>query len=186
MSKSITIPLAAGALVLGVLLSLGWIRGNRPLETGDRAPAATLPAVNSVSFPIHAGDGRVVIVNFWATWCPPCVEETPSLESFAARMRPLGVRVIGVSVDQDLSQLTNFIASYHLTYPILRDPNQAFAARWGTYKFPETYIFDRDGRLADKVIGATDWNDPNMIQFVTALVDWNRAGAPQQAAAGNW
>jgi len=102
-------------------------------------------------------------------------------------MRPLGVRVIGVSVDQDLSQLTNFIASYHLTYPILRDPNQTLAARWGTYKFPETYIFDRDGRLADKVIGATDWNDPNMIQFVTALVDWNRAGVPQQAAAaGNW
>jgi len=186
MSKSIAIPLAAGAVVLGALLSLAWIRRDRPLETGDRAPGAILPAVNSVSFPIHAGDGHVVIVNFWATWCPPCVEETPSLETFATRMRPLGVRVIGVSVDQDITQLTNFISRYHLTYPVLRDPNQALAARWGTYKFPETYIFDRDGRLADKVIGATDWNDASMIQFVTALADWNRAGAHQQAAAGNW
>ena len=186
MSKSTAILLAAGAVLLGVFLSLGWIRGNYPLETGDHAPSVALPAVNSVSFPIHAGGGRVVIVNFWASWCPPCVEETPSLESFTARMKPLGVRVIGVSVDQNLSQLTSFIAAYHLTYPILRDPNQALAARWGTYKFPETYIFDRDGRLADKVIGATDWNAPGMIRFVTALVDWKQAGAPQKAAAGNW
>ncbi|MGH9357379.1 MAG: TlpA family protein disulfide reductase [Terriglobia bacterium] len=187
MGKWIAIPLGIGIVVLVAFLSLAWIRGKRPLETGDRAPRVALPALNSVSFPIHTGSGRVVIVNFWASWCPPCVEETPSLEKFAARMKPLGVRVVGVSVDQDLSQLTNFIASYRLTYPILRDPNQALAARWGTYKFPETYIFDRDGRLADKVIGATDWDSPSMIQFVTALVDWNKAGAPQQAAAAsNW
>ncbi|MGH9358089.1 MAG: TlpA family protein disulfide reductase [Terriglobia bacterium] len=186
MGKRIAIPLSIGVVALGVILSLVWISRKHPLETGDRPPSVTLAAVNAVSFPIHAGGGHVVIVNFWASWCPPCVEETPGLEKFATRMKPLGVRVIGVSVDQNLAQLTNFITSYHLTYPILRDPGQTLAARWGTHKFPETYIFDRNGRLADKVIGATDWTSPGMIEFVTALVDWSRAVAPQQAAASNW
>ncbi len=189
MGKSIAIPLGIGAVLLGVILSLAWISRKRPLATGDRAPSVILPSVSSVSFPIRAGGGHVMVVNFWATWCPPCVEEAPGLEEFATRMKPLGVRVVGVSVDQNLSELTNFIMSDHLTYPILRDPGQMVAARWGTTKFPETYIFDRHGRLADKIVGATDWNSPGMIQFVTALVDWKQSVISQKAAtsgAGNW
>lgn len=183
MRKSLWIKCCVAAIVLGVVAALIWRRGPHALQTGDRLPAFTLQQADRAGL-VSISDNKhdVVLVNFWATWCPPCVEETPSLEKFAREMAPRGVRVIGVSVDQNTSQLQGFIAKYHLSYSILRDPDQNISARFGTYKFPETYIFDRDGRLADKIIGATDWSDPRMVQFVSSLADWKHS-APQQAAA---
>ncbi|MGH9326682.1 MAG: TlpA family protein disulfide reductase [Terriglobia bacterium] len=183
MSKSLWIECGIIAVLVGVVISLVWGRANHPLRTGDKAPGFTLQQVNASSFSFRDRGHDVVLVNFWATWCPPCVEEAPSLEKFAQQMKPLGIRVIGVSVDQNLAALQKFVAGYHLTYSILRDPNQSLAARFGTFKFPETYIFGRDGRLVDKIIGATDWEDPRMSQFISALADWKSAPRPQKAAA---
>jgi cytochrome c biogenesis protein CcmG, thiol:disulfide interchange protein DsbE len=91
------------------------------------------------------------------------------LERFAEQLRPDGTAVIGVSVDQDTDALAKFLAQYHTSFPIARDPDQALAARYGTFKFPETYILDRDGRLAEKIIGAIDWQDPRILEYVRAL-----------------
>ncbi len=109
------------------------------------------------------------MLNFWATWCPPCVEETPSLEHFAQSLGGRGVQVIGVSVDEDPAALRKFVADYHLSYPIARDPGGELAARFGTFKFPETYIIDRRGKVAEKIIGAINWEDPRIIRFVESL-----------------
>jgi cytochrome c biogenesis protein CcmG/thiol:disulfide interchange protein DsbE len=185
-SKSTWLLLGMAALLLGGVLSLVWRRGSQPLAVGDKAPSFSLQSVDATAFTFKDAGHHVVLVNFWASWCPPCVEETPSLEKFSQRMSPFGVRVISISVDQNLGALKKFISDYHLTYPVLRDPNQTLAARFGTYKFPETYIFDRNGRLADKIIGATDWEDPRMAQFVEALVHWPPAMPVQKAAAENW
>lgn len=185
MSKSLWIKCGIVAVLAGAALSLVWGRSSHPLRTGEKAPTFTLQRIDASSFSFRDNGHDVVLVNFWATWCPPCVEETPSLEKFARQMKPRGVRVIGVSVDQDLAALQKFVSGYHLTYSILRDPNQNLAARFGTYKFPETYIFDRDGRLVDKIIGAADWEDSQMIQFISALADWKTAPAPQKAAAAS-
>jgi len=111
------------------------------------------------------------VVNFWATWCPPCVAETPSLEKFAEQVRPLGVVVVGVSVNQSAADIQQFAAQYHLTFIMARDPLQALSHRYGTYQFPETYILDRKGRLASKIISNTDWTDPRMLEFVRSLAE---------------
>lgn len=172
----------AACVALAVILLLIFSRGPRKLQAGERAPDFTLEKVTSGAFSLREDRGHVVLVNFWASWCPPCVAEAPSLEKFAQQMRPLGVRVIGVSVDQNLSELQKFIAKYHLTYPILRDPNQRTMRRFGTYKIPETYILDRKGRLADKIISDTDWEDPRMIRFVDALVHWPPLNVSRESA----
>jgi cytochrome c biogenesis protein CcmG, thiol:disulfide interchange protein DsbE len=179
---------AIAAVTIGVILFVVLRQRAYPLQVGARMPEITLQQADAGTFSLRRESGHVVIVNFWATWCPPCVMEAPSLEQFAKQMGPLGVRVVGVSVDQDLPDLTRFISNYHLTYPILRDPKQLVASHFGTYKFPETYIFDRDGRLADKIISDTDWEDPRMIQFVEALVHWPPPGVSgnEKAGAGNW
>lgn len=91
------------------------------------------------------------------------------MEKFSNQMRKMGVEVIGVSVDEDPEALKQFVAQYHLTFPIARDPNQTASAKFGTYKFPETYILDRDGRVAEKIISSRDWTDPLMISFVEGL-----------------
>lgn len=139
------------------------------VEVGEAAPDFTLPGLSRGSQALSNYRQQVVILNFWATWCPPCVEETPSLEKFAAQTRPLGVTVIGVSVDLDRAALEKFVSDYHLSYPVALDPQRTLAARYGTFQFPETYIIDRNGRVAEKIVGPIDWQDPRIISFVESL-----------------
>jgi peroxiredoxin len=84
-------------------------------------------------------------------------------------MRDHGVIVLSVSVDEDQEALQDFIQKYQISYPVGRDPDRSLSARYGTVQFPETYILDRRGLLAEKVIGATDWDDPRMQNFVLGL-----------------
>jgi peroxiredoxin len=141
----------------------------RPVAIGDSAPNFSVPALPSGSMDLKNYRGQVVVVNLWATWCPPCVEETPSLERFAEKMRDRGVIVLGISVDEDQKTLQDFIQQNHISYPIGRDPERALSARYGTFQFPETYILDRRGLVAEKVVGATDWNDSRIQNFVLDL-----------------
>ena len=170
MAKIGSVIAAAGV----VLFFSFWQRTPNVAEIGGYSPDFTLPVLDtgsSAPAPLHLYEhrGHVVLVNFWATWCPPCIEEAPSLEAFSAQMRKMGVEVIGVSVDQDPEALKKFVADYHMTFPIVRDPDQAVSAKFGTRQFPETYILDRDGRVADKIISSRDWMDPQMISFVESL-----------------
>jgi cytochrome c biogenesis protein CcmG, thiol:disulfide interchange protein DsbE len=158
-----------GLAGVGVLWMVFHPQPHGPVALGDPAPAFRLPRLPSGNLSLRDFRGKVVILNFWATWCPPCVEETPSLEAFASQMEDRGVVVLGVSVDQDPEALVKFVSQYHLSYPIARDPRRNVPTRYGTYKFPETYIIDRNGYVAEKIIGDIDWTDPRMIAFVEAL-----------------
>lgn len=172
-----------GITVLGGLVFVSlvyWVLRVRAgaadgVAVGESAPDFTLPELGQGTARLDEYRHQVVLVNFWATWCPPCVEEAPSLEKFAEQMRREGVIVIGVSVDQNDAQLAKFVADHHLTYPIARDPYQRLAHRYGTFQFPETYILDRDGRVADKVVGEWDWQDSRLIDFVRDLAHPERA-----------
>jgi cytochrome c biogenesis protein CcmG/thiol:disulfide interchange protein DsbE len=175
MSKTEGIKIGAVVAVVGAILFFSlWQRLPNVAEIGGYSPDFTLPALDTGSSnlsPLHLREhrGHVVLVNFWATWCPPCIEEAPSLEAFSTKMRKLGVEVIGVSVDQDPEALKKFVSEHRLTFPIARDPDQTVSSRFGTRMFPETYILDRDGRVAEKIIGAKDWDDPLMVSFVENL-----------------
>ncbi|MGH9353165.1 MAG: TlpA family protein disulfide reductase, partial [Terriglobia bacterium] len=118
MSKSAWLIAALAAVILGGIFAVRTRREARPLSTGDKAPAFTLHKTSAGALSFKDSGHYVTLINFWATWCPPCVMEAPSLEKFAHQMQPLGVRVIGVSVDQDLPSLQKFISDYSITYPI--------------------------------------------------------------------
>ena len=182
MSKTNAVKVLVLLLILGVTVFLALrLRQPRPVDIGERAPDFTLPALAQAPLSLHDFQRRVVVLNFWATWCPPCVEETPSLEKFAEQMRPQGVAVMGVSVDQDVTALQTFVAQQHLSFPILRDPDQAVANHYGTFKFPETYIIDQDGKVAEKLIGAVDWQDPRLLAFVQELAGRAVGSGPHTA-----
>ena len=170
MSKKNAVRIVVLLLIVGGAIFLARrLRQPHPVDIGERAPDFTLPALTQGPLSLHDFGRQVVVLNFWATWCPPCVEETPGLEKFAEQMRHLGVMVMGVSVDRDAEALQAFAAEQHLSFPILRDPDQAVANRYGTFIFPETYIIDQDGRVAEKLIGPVDWQDPRIITFVREL-----------------
>ncbi len=170
MSKTNALKAAVLVLILGgaVYLALRQ-RQPRPLTIGDSAPDFTVPAFPSGSLDLSKYRRQVVVLHFWATWCPPCVEETPSLEKFAERVQSQGVVVVGVSVDEDRKALQEFIGKYGITYAIGLDPDRSLAGRFGTLQFPETYILDRHGRVAEKLVGAINWDDPRIQSFVQEL-----------------
>jgi cytochrome c biogenesis protein CcmG/thiol:disulfide interchange protein DsbE len=178
MSKNNAFKLLVLAVIVGGTVFFAiQSRQPGPLEAGDQAPDFTLPSLNARPISLRNFRHGVVVLNFWATWCPPCVEETPSLKRFANELQGSGVSVIGVSVDQDAQALKRFVSEAQLPFPIARDPDQAVASRYGTFKFPETYIIDSQGKIAKKVIGAVDWQDPRIVAYVR-----NLAGAGKSAA----
>ena len=161
--------LILGSIVAFTVFLAVQSRQAHPPEVGDLAPDFTLPGLSGPLISLHDFRQGVVVVNFWATWCPPCIEETPSLKKFADQMGGTGVTVIGVSVDQDLQTLGKFVTSAQLTFPIARDPDRSVSSRYGTFKFPESYIIDTEGKIARKIVGAIDWQDPRIIGFVRNL-----------------
>jgi peroxiredoxin len=170
MSKTTAVKVAVLVLILGgtAYFALSQ-RTAGPLAVGDSAPAFSVPAVPSGSLDLRSHKGQVVVLHFWATWCPPCVEETPSLVQFAENMRDQGVIVLSISVDEDPKALQDFIQKFQISYPVGRDPDRSLAARFGTVQFPESYIFDRRGLLAEKIANSADWSDPRIRNFVLDL-----------------
>jgi cytochrome c biogenesis protein CcmG, thiol:disulfide interchange protein DsbE len=117
--------------------------------------------------------GKVVVLNFWATWCPPCVEETPSLVALQREIAPKGGMVLGISVDDDAQAYAHFIQTNGIDFPTFRDPSDKIAKEYGTYMYPETYIIDRHGRIARKLVGEQDWTSPEMTSYINSLIASN-------------
>ncbi len=125
--------------------------------------------------PAHLSNlrGKVVVLNFWATWCPPCVEEAPGLVQLNQRLASRNGVVLGVSVDEDEAAYNKFIQQYGINFPTYRDPSKKSAQDYGTVIYPETYIIDRKGKIARKIIGYQDWNSADMLAYFDALLGQN-------------
>jgi peroxiredoxin len=132
---------------------------------GKTTPDFQLMDLEGRKIQLSAYRGKVVVLNFWATWCPPCVEEMPSLNRLQETFGSQGVVVLAVSVDEDEQALRRFVAERQLRMVVARDPSRGVSARYQTFQFPETYILDRDGRLERKIVGAADWSDPRLTSF---------------------
>ena len=113
--------------------------------------------------------GQVVVLNFWATWCPPCVEEMPSLVEMQRRMKAKGITVLAVSVDVDEGAYQKFVKDHGVNLLTVRDPSQKSNNLYGTFKFPETYVIDRNGVMRRKFVGAVDWTAPDVTEFLGKL-----------------
>ena len=156
-------------LLLLLALSLaGCYRGTHPPRIGNPAPDFTIQD-GATSVTLHNLREKVVVLNFWATWCPPCIQELPSLEQLQSRFKDRGVEVVGISVDVDGKAYQQFLKDHKVDFLTVRDPDQKTNSLYGTFKFPETYIIDRRGILRRKFIGAVDWNEPEIVDFLSKL-----------------
>ena len=127
--------------------------------------------------PAHLTDlkGKVVILNFWATWCPPCVEETPALNRLQKYIEARNGVVLGVAADEDPAAYEKFLRDQRvvfLTYrdPATRDNHSPIAQSYGTSMYPETYVIDRHGKIARKFIGFQQWDSPDMLAYFDAIL----------------
>jgi cytochrome c biogenesis protein CcmG, thiol:disulfide interchange protein DsbE len=155
-------------LALVTIILSGCYRGSRPPRIGTAAPNFS---VQDADRKITLSDlhGKVVVLNFWATWCAPCVEEMPSLVQLQQRFKDKGLSVVGVSIDVDGNAYHKFLKDYKVDFVTVRDPDQKTANLYGTFKWPETYIIDRDGIVRRKFIGAVEWSQPEIVDFLNKL-----------------
>jgi peroxiredoxin len=140
------------------------------VNVGDKAPDFRITADNGRVITRSDFGGKLLVLNFWATWCPPCVEELPSLNEFQRRLADAGVVVVGVSVDQDAREYRAFLEKAKVSFVTARDPSADISGRYGTFKFPETYVIDSRGRVRQKHIGPENWANENLIRSVRALL----------------
>jgi len=140
------------------------------IEEGDTAPSFSIKTDSGKTITTKDFGGKLLVLNFWATWCPPCVEETPSLVALSNRLGPKGLTVVGVSVDTDAKAYEGFIRRFGVKFETFRDPESNISASYGTFKYPETYIIDRNGKVVLKIVGQKNWASPETIEQLQKLL----------------
>jgi peroxiredoxin len=141
------------------------------LETGHSAPDFSLPDLDGRTVALSDYRGKVVLVNIWATWCPPCVAEMPSMVKLYRQMEGSDFEILAVSIDEGgADTLAPFVKKHNLTFPILLDPQGTIKSTYRITGVPESFVVNRQGLLVKKVIGPLDWADREVLDFFRQLM----------------
>src|SRR3984957_12607220 len=140
------------------------------VKAGDKAPPFTVQTANGKTVSAKEFGGKLLILNFWATWCQPCVQEVPSLDQLERELGPKGLVVLGVSVDKDGEAYKQFLQRFQVSYLTARDPDQVINTKYGTIQYPESYLIDRSGKVVEKVVGEANWSSEQMVQHVQSML----------------
>jgi cytochrome c biogenesis protein CcmG/thiol:disulfide interchange protein DsbE len=142
----------------------------RIVQPGDSAPDFSITADSGRTITRGEFGGKLLVLNFWASYCVPCIQELPSLDQFQRELAAQGVVVLGVSIDKDPKAYKQFLEKYNVSFLTARDPDNTINSKYGTFKIPETYLINRDGKVVGKIINATNWVDDRMISYVKSLL----------------
>ena len=153
-------------VVLSVLAFTGCDRGSHPGQLGQTAPDFIIHD-GAQTMQLSAYRGRVVLLVFWATWCPPCVEELPSLMELQRQMP--GIVVLNVDTDDDAAAYRQFLIDNQVNLLSIHDEQQTSNSRYGTHRFPESYLIDQQGIIRRKFIGPQDWASPEIRSYLGSL-----------------
>jgi thiol-disulfide isomerase/thioredoxin len=135
--------------------------------TGGATPELRARTLDGSPIDLRAMRGRVVVVNFWATWCAPCVAEMPSLDRLR---RKLDVEVVAVNFQENAARIVPFLAQMGVSLPVVRDHDGSIRSAWRVAVFPSTFVVAADGRIAFIAIGEVDWDDPTIQALVAREV----------------
>jgi peroxiredoxin len=139
-------------------------------NAGDTAPNFSIVTEHGRTITRSDFGGKLLVLNFWASWCPPCISELPSLNQFAQAYANQGVVVLGISIDKNENLYKRFLAQRQVAFDTARDPEAKISGSYGTFQIPETYLIDRNGKVLEKVISDQDWMDPQFLARVKAML----------------
>jgi len=126
----------------------------------SKAPAFTLKDLNGKTVPLSAFKGKVVLLNFFATWCPPCRAEMPALNKLYHALKPRGLEVVAVSTDRSINDIKDFLEKHRVDFPILFDADRSASKQYRVFSMPTTFLIDRNGMIVEKFYGEYDWTEP--------------------------
>jgi thiol-disulfide isomerase/thioredoxin len=144
--------------------------GIQPLRQREDISDFTLPLLDGSRRTLSAYKGKVVFLNFWATWCPPCRQEMPSMETLYQRYRGRGLEFLAVDIQETGEEVRAFISQNGLTFPVALDLEGTVAADYGVYAIPSTFIIDRDGYVIAGVRGSRRWDTPAVYAAFDVLL----------------
>ena len=163
------------ALNLVILLA---VLGNAPARAGSDlkpwtgGPTPQLALLDLAGKPVNLADfkGKVVLVNFWATWCAPCIEEMPSMQRLRSKLGLAGFEVLAVNFQEGQARINDFLKKRPLELPILRDHDGSVRTVWGVRVFPTSFVIDTDQRIRYTVTGDVDWSSPKVESQIRELL----------------
>lgn len=160
----ITILVALGA---GLWFALPEAPGT--IREGDQITSLNLPDLQDVMQTLPKGE--IILLNFWATWCPPCRKEIPSMVKLHKKLSSQGLKIVAVSVDKNRDDLENFVKEHQMPFMVLHDADSIAARQYGVFRFPETFLIDRQGRVRHRLVGEVEWMSEPMIQILIQMLE---------------
>ena len=161
-------------MIAVMVAALAWrVSGSlepRIVKVGDTAPKFSIVTDTGKTITPTDFGGKLLVLNFWAAWCPPCVQEVPSLEEFHKELAKDGVVVVGISMDGNPRLYQQFLDQFQVSFQTARDPSWDISASYGTFQIPETYIINTEGKVVQKIVSAQDWMNPTFVESVRKLL----------------
>ncbi len=178
MLNGLTATAKKAAQCCGLFVALGLMSVAQPVQaqqgrwTEENAlpPALALKDTDGRALNLAAFKGKVVVLNFWATWCGPCVAEMPSLQTLARRYADKSLVVLGVNYHESSEKVKSFQQRYKIEFPLARDPWQETSAAWNVRILPETFVIDAEGKLRFRVTGEVDWASKEVAERLRPLL----------------
>jgi thiol-disulfide isomerase/thioredoxin len=158
---------------LGLVPAMAAASALTPVEESYPAPAIDVPSLSGIRHSLSDHQGQVVVVNFWASWCPPCVKELPSMQALWERYEGRNFAMLAVNVGEDVDAVELFIETFDglLDFYILLDNDLDVASRWKVVAMPTTFVVDASGAVVYRALGERDWTDPEIVSAIEALLD---------------
>ena len=144
-------------------------KGLTKLPEASQAPEFVLNDLDGNQYRLSDYRGKVVIINFWATWCPPCRAEMPSMQRAWELLEDKGIIMFGIDVGEDEDTIFQFTANYPVEFPLLMDNDSSVINQWPVRGLPTTFVVDPQGRIIYRAIGGREWDDPELLALVGAL-----------------
>lgn len=165
--------------VLGCLFTLlpplVHAKGELKPYTGPDLPPFTLADLEGGLHRLSDYRGQVVLVNFWATWCPPCVEEMPSMQQLKERLADEPFAILAVNMAETEGDIQTFLRKVQVDFPLLMDKEGEVVKAWRVFAFPTSFVLDSDGRIRYALYGALEWDAPEVVERIAGLLPSRRA-----------
>lgn len=171
MSRRVALGLAATIAAVAFAALLVSEPAPDPIRAGQPAPVFELPLLDGGTVSLASLRGRVVLLNFWATWCKPCEDEMPAMQRLHAALAGTGFELVAVSVDASRDDVAKFRDRLTLTFPIALDPGKRVSEAYQSYRFPESYLIDREGRILSRYIGPRDWDADLYVERIRRAIE---------------
>ena len=139
------------------------------LKEPQAAPEFSYQDINGNTHTLAGYQGKVVVVNFWATWCPPCIKEMPSLQSASEQLKQDDIHVLGINIGDNKEAIEDFLELTPVDFPLLMDENMDSMALWALKGLPTTHILNPAGQIAFTVLGDKEWDEPSLLEQIRSL-----------------